>query len=71
MEFENITQSYPNTSSYICFTRFIQGKGYNRAKINRLLKRMVEPTDYLKSELGQLLDYLVDYGKTTNTKRKK
>lgn len=59
MTFENILQSYPNTSSFICFTRFIKGKGYNRAKINRLLKKLVDKEDYLKSELGQLLDYLV------------
>ena len=61
--FENIINSYPNTASYVCFARLIEGKGYNRSKINRLLNQLVDKNDYAKREVGQLLDYLTEYSK--------
>lgn len=61
--FKKIVESQPYLSSYICFARLIKGRGYSRAKINRLMNDLVCKDDYSSSDKGVLLDLLVNYSK--------
>ena len=62
--FNNIIESYPQLSSYICFGRLIKGKGFNRTKILRLFNQLVDKTDYDQSQKSFLVDLMVKYGST-------
>ncbi len=64
--FKKIVESYPNHSSYICFAKLIKGRGYSRAKINRLMNQLVDKSDYSGSDKSVLLDQLTNYSNEKN-----
>jgi hypothetical protein len=49
----------PNISTYIAFSRAIAGCRYKRDFINRWFNKLVDSSDYLKSEKSELLNQLV------------
>lgn len=56
--FQNITQRNSNFSSYLCFTKAVEGQGFNKRTIRRWFQKLVDKDDYVKSEKGALLKHL-------------
>lgn len=56
--FQNITERNPNFSSYFCFTKAVEGQGFNKKTIRRWFQKLVDKDDYAKSEKGVLLRHL-------------
>jgi hypothetical protein len=60
-KFKELTEKYPNHSSFIVYGRLIRmtpKEGWNSRKINKWFDVLVDKVDYLKSEKRQILEWL-------------
>ena len=61
-KFKELTEKYPNHSSFIVYGRLINmtpKEGWNRRKIVKWFNSLVDKEDYLKSEKVSLLEGLI------------
>ncbi len=56
-KFEELTEKYPNQSSFIVYSRMIKGSGYSKGIISKWFS-LVDREDYLISEKKALLNHL-------------
>jgi hypothetical protein len=49
-----------NASSYTIFAEYVKGKKLTKKKIERLFMERVEHSDYMGSNKGEIIDFLVE-----------
>jgi hypothetical protein len=57
-KFKELTEKYPNHSSFIVYTKVIKGSGYSKGVVSKWFKLLVDSSDYLISEKKELLNWL-------------
>lgn len=57
--FELMTASYPELSSFICFSRAVKIANPNNRTLFRGFKELVDKSDYSKKDINDLKKYLV------------
>lgn len=57
--FKNITEAYPNLSSYMCFVKLVKFGKIKKSTLRKYFNKFVETGDYLKSEKEALIKDLV------------
>jgi len=57
-KFNQIQKDNPMWSSYICFCRTIDSKYLMSRDIKKLFNKLVDKSDYLRSEKDAVLEYL-------------
>jgi hypothetical protein len=56
-KFKELTEKYPNHSSFIVYSRMIKRSGYSKGIISKWFS-LVDKGDYLNSEKKELLNHL-------------
>jgi hypothetical protein len=59
-QFEQITKTHPEWSSWTCFCETIKGKGYKKGIIERKFKELVDREDWGGVPKEELLEYLIE-----------
>lgn len=68
--FENIVEKNPSFSSYICFSKAVEGQGFNKQTIHRWFQKLVDKEDYAKNEKRAVLEHLDNLSNTLRTTKK-
>jgi len=59
-KFDQLSQSNPNLSSWVVFSRIVNQYNYSESFIREAFEKFVEKGDYLKSEFEALISGLVE-----------
>jgi len=68
--FRSIVEKNPSFSSYLCFSKAIEGQGFNKQTIHRWFQKLVDKEDYEKSEKRAVLGHLDNLSNTLRTTKK-
>lgn len=66
--FEKIKSENPYWSTYVCFSRAIDGQNFSRDRLRRYFNKLVDKDDYASNEKAVTLKYL--YWMTVPEKRR-
>ncbi len=66
-KFNNITEKNPNWSSYTCFAEAIKGQGFSKQTIHRWFQKLVDKSDYARSEKKEILAHLEGLSNSVRT----
>ena len=56
--FQSIAEKNPSFSSYICFSKAIEGQSFNKQTVHRWFQKLVDKEDYAKNEKRAILEHL-------------
>ena len=63
--YNNIAQKHTGWSSYICFAKAVTEQNFSRRAIQQWFNKLVDKSDYCKSDKAQILKHLESLTKST------